>query len=190
MSLQVAAALALGAPGVVIGTRFAVTTESMLSDEKKQRYVAAKAADTRRTRLYDDLGSLNWPKGIDGRIIGNDFSNRHGTAAPVEVRPRSATGLIHHGCARCHNQEAWTAQSCLELCGIIPDQHMRRSKSSGVHLLLNHIGAKTWTCRSSSARQSRKSWRKGRMRQTWMLCRCGAGQAWGSSTALRAQRAC
>ena len=97
MSLQVAAALALGAPGVVIGTRLAVTMESMLSDEKKQRYVAAKAADTMRTQLYDDLGNRNWPKEYDGRIIRNDFSERHGTAAPVEVRLHSATGLIHHG---------------------------------------------------------------------------------------------
>jgi len=68
-----------------MGTRFAVTNESMLSEEKKQRYLAAKAADTQRTRLFDDLGPVDWPTGVDGRVIGNTFSNTHGTIAPAEV---------------------------------------------------------------------------------------------------------
>ena len=139
-----AAALALGAPGVVIGTRFAVTTESMLSDEKKQRYVAAKAADTRRTRLYDDLGSLNWPKGIDGRIIGNDFSNRHGTAAPVEVRPHSATGLIHHGVCKVPLPRSIDGSI---LCGAMwhhpGPAHAQKQKLWCASAAQNHIGANT-----------------------------------------------
>lgn len=77
--------LALGAAGAVLGTRFAVTQESMLSAEKKQRYLAAKAGDTRRTRLYDDLGPLDWPIGVDGRLIGNAFTSAHGDVAPAEV---------------------------------------------------------------------------------------------------------
>jgi len=68
-----------------MGTRFAVTNESMLSEEKKRRYLAAKAADTQRTRLFDDLGPVDWPTGVDGRVIGNTFSNTHGTVAPAEV---------------------------------------------------------------------------------------------------------
>ena len=83
--LQVAAALALGATGAVMGTRFAATKESMYSEEKKQRYLAAKAADTHRTRLYDDLGAVPWPTIVDARTIGNTFSRTHGTVAPAEV---------------------------------------------------------------------------------------------------------
>ena len=86
MLMQMAAALALGAAGAVVGTRFAVTKESMLSEAKKQRYVAAKAADTQRVRIYDDLGALDWPVGIDGRIIANAFTSAHGTATLTEVR--------------------------------------------------------------------------------------------------------
>ena len=82
---QVAAALALGAVGAVMGTRFAATKESMYSAEKKQRYLTAKAADTHRTRLYDDLGAMGWPAGIDGRTISNTFSTSHGFVAPAEV---------------------------------------------------------------------------------------------------------
>ena len=84
--VQMAAALALGAAGAVVGTRFAVTRESMLSEAKKQRYVAAKAADTQRVRIYDDLGALDWPVGIDGRIIGNAFTLAHGSATLTEAR--------------------------------------------------------------------------------------------------------
>ena len=83
--MQMAAALALGAAGAVVGTRFAVTKESMLSEAKLQRYVAAKAADTQRVRIYDDLGTLDWPVGIDGRIIANSFTLAHGTATLTEV---------------------------------------------------------------------------------------------------------
>ncbi len=80
-----AAALALGATGAVVGTRFAVSRESMLSDAKKQRYLAAKGGDTIRNRLYDDLGAVEWPRGIDGRLIGNAFTSHYGYAAPQEV---------------------------------------------------------------------------------------------------------
>ncbi len=93
---QVAAAFALGAAGVVMGTRFAATKESMYSDEKKQRYLAAKAADTHRTRLYDDLGAVPWPAGIDGRVISNTFSRSHGTVAPAEVSRVSIVAHLHY----------------------------------------------------------------------------------------------
>ena len=91
MPMQMAAALALGAAGAVVGTRFAVTKESMLSEAKKQRYVAAKAADTQRVRIYDDLGALDWPVGIDGRIIANAFTSAHGIATLTEVE----TAMMH-----------------------------------------------------------------------------------------------
>lgn len=84
---QVAAALALGAAAAVMGTRFAVTAESMLSEAKKQRYLAANACDTQRTRLFDALGPLDWPSGIDGRALRNAFADKHGVDAPTDVRP-------------------------------------------------------------------------------------------------------
>ncbi len=38
--------------------------------------MAAKGLDTHRTRLYDDLGALPWPEGIDGRTLRNAFSEQ------------------------------------------------------------------------------------------------------------------
>ena len=81
-----AAALTLGATGAVIGTRFAVSKESLLSEAKKQRYLCAKGGDTVRNRLYDDLGLVAWPRGIDGRLISNAVTSDYGYAAPEEVQ--------------------------------------------------------------------------------------------------------
>ena len=87
MRLQVAAAFARGAAGAVMGTCLAATKEGMYLEEKKQCYLAAKAAVTHqnRKRGHDDLGAVPCPAGIDGRVTGNTFSNSHGTVAPAEV---------------------------------------------------------------------------------------------------------
>jgi hypothetical protein len=53
------------------------THESLYSDEKKARYVAASAADTHRTVLWDVLGPLEWPRAIDGRALRNRFSDEN-----------------------------------------------------------------------------------------------------------------
>jgi NAD(P)H-dependent flavin oxidoreductase YrpB (nitropropane dioxygenase family) len=53
----VAAALAAGAEGVLLGTRFLASSEAAVTDEYKRRVVAARAEDTVHTRLFD----LGWP---------------------------------------------------------------------------------------------------------------------------------
>src|SRR5690242_19586531 len=49
----VAAALALGAAGAVIGTRFCATKESLLHGSAKDRLLRAKSGDTVRTGVFD-----------------------------------------------------------------------------------------------------------------------------------------
>jgi NAD(P)H-dependent flavin oxidoreductase YrpB (nitropropane dioxygenase family) len=53
----VAAALAAGAQGVMLGTRFLASPEAAASDEYKRRIVAAAAEDTVHTSLFD----VGWP---------------------------------------------------------------------------------------------------------------------------------
>ncbi|KAK9907469.1 hypothetical protein WJX75_004171 [Coccomyxa subellipsoidea] len=72
---QVAAALALGAAGVVLGTVLVVTEESLFPDHWKARYVQSTAHDTERTVLFDVLGPVDWPRGVDGRALRNRFSD-------------------------------------------------------------------------------------------------------------------
>ncbi len=83
--LQVAAALTLGAQGVVMDSGFAATRESVLSPQKKQQDPAAKGADMKQTRLHDELCATDLPAGVDALVIGDQSSMKHGIAALVEV---------------------------------------------------------------------------------------------------------
>jgi nitronate monooxygenase len=75
-----AAALMLGAQGVMMGTRFSAATESLAHEEAKARIVAARAADTAKTRVIDIVrGYSSWPEPYTGRVLRNDFFARwHG----------------------------------------------------------------------------------------------------------------
>ncbi|KAL1921212.1 uncharacterized protein VTP21DRAFT_10928 [Calcarisporiella thermophila] len=67
------AALALGAAGACMGTRFAVSKESMLHPEKKGLMVeVVDGAETVRTDIFDLLRGQNWPKEYDGRAVRNE----------------------------------------------------------------------------------------------------------------------
>ncbi|CAL8469749.1 g9291 [Coccomyxa elongata] len=72
---QVAAALALGAAGAVLGTRLVVTEESLFPAHWKERYVASAGNNTARTVLFDELGPIDWPSGVDGRALRNRFTD-------------------------------------------------------------------------------------------------------------------
>ncbi len=69
-----AAALALGAQGVQIGTAFLATDESYAHDYHKQRVVEAAAADT----VLTDVFVLNWPAHAAVRVIGNSVTQKLG----------------------------------------------------------------------------------------------------------------
>jgi len=74
-----AAALMLGAAGVMIGTRFWATEEALGSANAKSLLVSAKGDDTLRTRIFDVIRELDWPEEYSGRAIANDFSRQwHG----------------------------------------------------------------------------------------------------------------
>ena len=74
-----AAALALGAQGVLVGTRFYATIEALGHDSAKARIVAASGENTVRTSVFDTARGYRWPDAITGRALRNDFSSRwHG----------------------------------------------------------------------------------------------------------------
>jgi len=73
-----AAALSLGADGVLMGTRFFASHESPEPEKSKAAVVAiSEGAGTLRTRTWDVLSGGFWPKKYDGRAIRNAASNRH-----------------------------------------------------------------------------------------------------------------
>jgi nitronate monooxygenase len=68
-----AAALMLGAHGVLLGTRFYASLEALGTDEAKQRIVASSGNDTARTRTFDIVRGYQWPAQYTGRAIRNRF---------------------------------------------------------------------------------------------------------------------
>ncbi|KAF8199173.1 2-nitropropane dioxygenase [Pholiota molesta] len=69
---QVAALLALGASGVVLGTRFLLSPESRYTDGQRRALLDAESTASVRTMAFDYArNTLGWPKGIDGRGLRN-----------------------------------------------------------------------------------------------------------------------
>ncbi len=71
-----AAALMLGAQGALMGTRFYATEEALGHQRAKERIVAARGGDTRRTRVFDIVREHAWPEPYTGRAIRNPFMER------------------------------------------------------------------------------------------------------------------
>ncbi len=89
-----AAALMLGAEGVLIGTRFYASAESLAHPAAKARMAAAVGHETIRTLTIDIVRGIPWPREFTVRVMRNDFVARwHGaeaelTAAQSREMPR------------------------------------------------------------------------------------------------------
>jgi NAD(P)H-dependent flavin oxidoreductase YrpB (nitropropane dioxygenase family) len=71
-----AAALALGAEGVLMGTRFLATKEAPIPDGWKRAILDAAGHDTVRTSIPDYANESAWPDPIAARAIRNAFLDR------------------------------------------------------------------------------------------------------------------
>jgi nitronate monooxygenase len=68
-----AAALALGAAGAVIGTRFQATTEALVSASTTTAIIQGRGGDTERNRILDIARSSPWPSKYTARTLGHPF---------------------------------------------------------------------------------------------------------------------
>jgi nitronate monooxygenase len=74
-----AAALALGAAGALVGTRLCVAQEALVHPRAKQRMIDGRGNATVRTHVFDTARGYTWPKPYTGRALRNDFLERwHG----------------------------------------------------------------------------------------------------------------
>lgn len=72
---QLVATLALGAQGVVVGTRFLCTKESLYSQAQKDFLLRSSGEDTTKGMKWDEArGTLGWAEEIDGRALRNETS--------------------------------------------------------------------------------------------------------------------
>lgn len=69
-----AAALALGASGVLCGTGFFASDESLASENAKQTALAGSGDDTERSSVFDMARGLDWPSDWNLRTLRNSFT--------------------------------------------------------------------------------------------------------------------
>lgn len=74
-----AAALMLGAAGVLCGTRFYAAAEALSTEQARDVIAAATGDDTCRTSVFDIVRGYRWPAGHDMNVVANAFTDRwHG----------------------------------------------------------------------------------------------------------------
>ncbi len=69
-------AVTAGAWGVVVGTAYSATIESIEVTNSKERLVAAKGGDTVRGVVYDILRGPEWPEGFTARSLRSPVTDR------------------------------------------------------------------------------------------------------------------
>ena len=69
----VAAALALGAAGALIGTRFQATAEALADPSAKKAIIEGHGEDTERSRVLDIARGSRWPAKYPARTLGHAF---------------------------------------------------------------------------------------------------------------------
>jgi nitronate monooxygenase len=72
----VAAALALGAAGALIGTRFLATAEALADPDAKKAIVDGDGGETERSSVLDIARGSRWPLEYTGRTLGHPFLDR------------------------------------------------------------------------------------------------------------------
>jgi len=71
-----AAALALGASGVLCGTAYFASDEALASENVKQAAVSGSGDNTERSSVFDMARGLDWPPGWTLRTMRNAFTRR------------------------------------------------------------------------------------------------------------------
>jgi nitronate monooxygenase len=71
-----AAALALGAAGALIGTRFQATTEALADPATTKAILEGRGQDTERSRVLDIVRGSAWPARYTARTLGHPYLER------------------------------------------------------------------------------------------------------------------
>jgi nitronate monooxygenase len=72
----VAAALALGASGALLGTRFQASAEAIVDPVVVKAIIDGGGEDTERDRVLDVARGSAWPRQYPGRVLRNDFTEK------------------------------------------------------------------------------------------------------------------
>ncbi|MEU6277126.1 nitronate monooxygenase [Streptomyces populi] len=87
----VAAVLAPGAAGAVIGTRFRATAEALVDPSTAKALVEGRGQDTERNRVLDIVRGSRWPSKCTARTLGHPYLDRwRGREGELAADPAAA----------------------------------------------------------------------------------------------------
>jgi nitronate monooxygenase len=119
-----AAALSLGAAGVLMGTRFTATRESLWDQAMKEKAVASGGDQTEQTRVFDIVRAAPWPSIYPGRALRNDFVEQwHGKEQSLEAQQKQVEAAYLATSANDFGQRAVWAGEGIDLVSDIPLAH-------------------------------------------------------------------
>ncbi|WP_436759121.1 NAD(P)H-dependent flavin oxidoreductase [Streptosporangium sp. V21-05] len=91
----VAAALALGAAGALIGTRFQVTTEALADPSIIKTIIEGVGEDTERSSVLDIVRGSRWPSRYTARTLGHPYLDRwRGREAELAADPQARQAYL------------------------------------------------------------------------------------------------
>jgi nitronate monooxygenase len=118
---SLAAALMLGADGVLMGTRFYATQEAAAGTTAKERIVAAHGDETIRSIIFDIARANVWPAPYTGRVLKNPFSETwRGREAELMQRHEEVRRYAEARAAGDFETAAIIAGEAVDLIGDIP----------------------------------------------------------------------
>ncbi|MGH2633451.1 MAG: NAD(P)H-dependent flavin oxidoreductase [Tepidiformaceae bacterium] len=133
-----AAALAMGAAGVVMGTRFKATPEFNADDDLKAQIVASDGTDTFYDEVVDLVRGSRWPNGVTGRVLQSRFTEEWGgkseaLIAAVKSRPEEFGEAMERDPERRLN---WAGESSGLVHELLPAGEVVRRVSAEAEALL------------------------------------------------------
>ena len=157
-----AAALVLGACGVLVGTRFYAAEESLGHASAKSLLVQSSGDATLRTRVFDIVRGLDWPKPYKARAIQNEFTRAwHGRESDLERHPEERERYAQAAKAGDFDTAVvWSGEGVDLIAETAPAQRIVDSMVSEARDSLNRVLAGTSPRRDDAPRQLDRSLRK------------------------------
>src|SRR6266545_2920654 len=115
-----AAMIALGASGVLLGTRFYASQEADGAEEAKRRICAATGGSTTRGIIFDMSRNNVWPAPFTGRCLINDHVRRW-TGRELELLQNVGAVAVEYAAARAAGNFDIAAVIAGEAVGLIHD---------------------------------------------------------------------
>jgi nitronate monooxygenase len=133
-----AAALALGAAGALIGTRFQATPEALVSPELHKALLDARGEDTERNRVLDIARGSKWPARYPARTLSNPFLDAW-RSREDELRTDTAAREAYREALAREDLDAvpiWASQALDRITTLEPAQELVATIAAGAEAAL------------------------------------------------------